>query len=258
VRPPLFLVGAQRSGTTALAHAISAQSHAQRKGVFTVNGKLWYFVLRWLDADDLAARHFRADEISHALRRRPAQGAAASEWLAAADGALRALAGRVSRGAYPASRVGVLSARRDLAAAVAGPQGWGDKYNEYLMQLPELHATFPDARWIFLRRDPAEVIVSMLAWTGDRPWNPATAQDAEAKWVHWNSRWLAFRSRLRPGQVLEIDYADMCSGAAHRPVEEFTQLDLSEPLSGYRRRSGDRASVSPEAERVWMALRDYP
>jgi hypothetical protein len=256
VSPPLFLVGAQRSGTTALAHAISAQAHAQREGVFTVNGKLWYFLVRWLDADDLAARHFRADEISHALRRRPAQGAAADEWLAQADRALRALARRVSRGQYAPDRAGVLSARRDLAAEMAGPDWWGDKYNEYLMQLPELHDTFPDARWIFLSRDPSEVISSMLAWTGDRPWNPVTRQDAEAKWAAWNSRWLAFRDQLKPSQFLEIDYADLCSGAAHPAVQEFTELDLSEPLSSYRRRSSGGAAVSAQGQRVWTALRD--
>jgi hypothetical protein len=255
VTAPLFLVGAQRSGTTALAHALSAQYPAQRHGTFTVNGKLWYFVVRWLDAGDLAARHFRADEIGHALRRRPAQGAAAAEWLGRVDGALGDLAGHVARGRYAATRDGVLAARRDLAGAIAGPRPWGDKYNEYLLQLPELHATFPDARWIFLRRHPAEVIASMLAWAGDRPWNPAAGCDAEAKWRYWNSRWLAFRSSLRPSRLLELDYEDLCSGTAHQAVQEFTQLDLSEPLRDYRRRGGGRqATVSTAAERLWTEL----
>jgi hypothetical protein len=97
----------------------------------------------------------------------------------------------------------------------------------------------------------------MLAWTGDRPWNPVTAGDAEAKWVAWNSRWLAFRSSLKPSQVLELDYAELCSGAAHQVVQDFTQLDLSGPLPGYRRRDGGTpAAVSAEAERVWSALGD--
>lgn len=257
MKPPLFLIGAQRSGTTALAHAISAQYSVQRRGTFTVNGKLWYFLLRWLDVSDLAARHFRADEISHALRRKRPQGTAAETWLEQTDSALRELAARVARGAYPVSEVGVFAARRDLAAAIAGERAWGDKYNEYLLQLPALHATFPEADWLFLRRHPSEVIASMLAWTGDRPWNPATARDAEAKWVEWNSRWLAFRSSLKPSQVLELDYAELCSGTAHRAVQDFTQLDLSEPLRKYQRRDGaDPAAVSAKAGRIWAALCD--
>lgn len=255
MRPPLFVVGAQRSGTTVLAHAISAQYPVQRHGTFTVNGKLWYFVLRWLGIDDLAARHARADEISHALRRRPAEGTAAEPWLRRADSALHALAVRVARGGYPVSKAGLLAARRDLAAAVAGDEPWGDKYNEYLLQLPALHATFPDARWLFLRRNPAEVVASMLAWTGNRPWNPGTVRDAEAKWVAWNRHWLAFRPALKQSQVLELDYADLCSGQAHRMVQDFTELDLAESLRNYQRRDGPApAAVSAETRRVWADL----
>lgn len=257
MRPPLFLVGAQRSGTTALAHVLSEQTHAQQQGVFTVNGKLWYLLLRWLDAGDLEARHFRADEVCHALRRRPAQGVAAQDWLASAEGALRELARRVAAGAYPASRDGVLAARRAVAAAAVGAAPWGDKYNEYLLELPELDATFPAARWIFLSRDPTEVVASMLAWTGDRPWNPAARQDAESKWASWNGRWLAFRSGLDPGRVLELDYAEVCSGAARPALQRFTGLDLSRALADYRRREQrPRAEVSAAAERVWATVRD--
>jgi len=256
MRPPLFLVGAQRSGTTALAHAISGQVHAQHGGVFTVNGKLWYLLLRWLDVADLEARHFRADEVCYALRRRPAQGAGAAEWLSRADGALRVMAAEVASGVYPADPAGVRQACRAVAAAVAGAAPWGDKYNEYLLQLPELRATFPEARWLFLRRHPAEVVASMTEWTGVRPWNPASPRDCEAKWMSWNRRWLSFRSGLTPDRVLELDYADLCSGAANRAVQEFTELDLTAALRGYRNRRSPGLAASPEADRVWARLRD--
>ena len=75
---PLLLVGAQRSGTTALGYALS-EAHASRRGCFTVNGKLFYLAARWLHADDLAARHLRVDELCHALTRRRPGGAGAAE-----------------------------------------------------------------------------------------------------------------------------------------------------------------------------------
>ncbi len=89
---------------------------------------------------------------------------------------------------------------RRVCAEAYGPGPWGDKSNEYLLELAWLHATFPDARWVFLVREPGETVASMLAWTEYRPWNPGNALDASAKWAYWTSRWLGFRDTVPPRQ----------------------------------------------------------
>jgi len=255
-RPPIFLVGAQRSGTTALAHAISQAVNSQTGGTFTVNGKLWYLLDRWLDASDLEARHLRTDEIIHALRRRPAQGAGSAEWLARAESALRVAAGEVGAGVWSPDQDGVLGLRRWLAHSIAGSQYWGDKYNEYLLHMPELEQTFPDARWIMVYRHPGEVSASMLAWAGDRPYNPVSAEHAEAKWVAWNRRWLEARSRIERHRWVEVDYADLCDGAGSKLLADITDLDLSTALAQFssRRPRPDDAMIGPEARLIWDQL----
>ena len=255
MKAPLLLVGAQRSGTTALAHLLSA-AYAEQGGLFTVNGKLWYVLRRWLTPDDLRGRHLRADEMVHALQRRPAQGAGAQLWLADTEHALRWAARAVGEGRYPATTQGARALALDVEARVYGRKPWGDKYNEYLLDLPFLYELFPAARWIMLFRHPAEVATSMLAWTGDRPWNPATVADAEAKWTAWNRCWLDFRDRLHCGQAIEIDYGDLCTGDALARLTEFTGFDLSTYIGAFVRSSPPRAwaGIGPAAASTWARL----
>src|ERR1700685_4648898 len=88
---PIMLVGAQRSGTTALAVALS-QGIATLGGCFTINGKLPYFLRRWWTPADADAHHLRSDEIAHALER--IRDDAAGAWLNRAREALLASARR--------------------------------------------------------------------------------------------------------------------------------------------------------------------
>ena len=249
-RQPLFLVGAQRSGTTALGHAISA-AHERADGCFTVNGKLFYLALRWITADDVTARHLRADELSHALDRRPAGGAGAARWRERVETALRAAAARVADGSAETPE----SLIRQVAAAGYGGGPWGDKYNEYLLDLPYLLRLYPRARWLFVYRRPAEVAASMLAWSGDRPWRPAGAEGCEAKWAEWNDRWLRFRDRLVPGNRLELDYDTLCTDSGLRQVSRFAGVDLP-PGCMHRRQPPAAATPArhPATAEVWARL----
>ncbi len=245
---PILLVGAQRSGTTALAGALS-QAIAETGGCFTINGKLPYLLRRWWTEEDADARHLRSDEIAHALTR-VAPGGVCDGWLKRAQEAL--LAG-ARRGAM--SRVSVLDEVRRICAEAYGAGIWGDKYNEYLLDLPWLDAAFPAARWVFLTRDPAESVASMLAWRHEKAWNPREATAASLKWAHWTARWLAFRDKIPQRRRIELDYAKLCGGS-HQALSEFIGIDLSPHLTTFQSRSSERphAPITPQATEVRTAL----
>jgi hypothetical protein len=227
---PVLLVGAQRSGTTALAHALSA-SFSDRGGCFTVNGKLPYLLRRWWTREDAQARHLRADEVAHGLERLPAQGVGAEAWLARARRALADSAARVA-GAGVAS--GVETEVRRVCSDAYNAAPWGDKYNEYLLDLRWLAHVWPNARWVFLGRDPHAVVASMLRWRRDKPWNPTSALAASEKWAAWNARWLDFRTELPPARRAELDYDRLCEGRAES-LSELLDFEMSPYLTGFAR-----------------------
>jgi Sulfotransferase family len=138
---PLILLGAQRSGTTALAAVLDA-AFDEVGGVFTINGKLPYLLHRWCTDADLRGRHLRVDELLHALRRRPPYGRNSARWLEVTERVLRAAARDVADGM---SCDAVTLRRRLVRDAYAGSTRFGDKYNEYLLELDNLAATMPDA-----------------------------------------------------------------------------------------------------------------
>jgi hypothetical protein len=246
---PIILVGAQRSGTTALAAALS-KAIATLGGCFTINGKLPYLLRRWWTSPDADAQHLRSDEVTHGLTRMPAQGDGADEWLKRAQEALLASACRASK-----TRVSIVDEVRRVCAEAYGQGPWGDKYNEYLLDLPWFNAMFPDARWVFLVREPGEAVASMLAWRHCKPWNPRETAAASSKWAHWTSRWLAFRDSVAPRQRMEIDYASLCEGH-HNKLSEFVGVDLTPFLTNFRRPSAGRpwAPLGPHAMEVRTTL----
>lgn len=250
---PILLVGAQRSGTTALASRLSRAIH-DAGGVFTVNGKLPYYLRRWWGHTP-AHRHLRADEVIHGLRRKPPFGEGVDAWLARTEEVLRETAracadGHGDAGGDPRADM------RALCRRAYGAPLWGDKYNEYLLELDFLHDLFPRATWIFLARDPAEAVDSMLAWSGDRPWNPTGVAPAALKWSAWNQQWLAFRERVAPERRVELLYADVAAGR-RGALDERVGLDLEPYMEGFTPRPRGRPGPLPaEAERTWERLRE--
>lgn len=253
---PLFVVGAQRSGTTALAHAIAEGAH-RAGGCFTVNGKLFYLARRWITENDVRARHLRVDEILYALTRRRPLGYGAEEWMSRLEASLRSSALRVAEGEVGADPAAVAGLVRDIAREAYGPGPWGDKYNEYLLELDTLNRWFPEASWLFVARQPGEVRDSVRAWAGDRPWLPRSEAAIELRWVEWNRLWLAFRSCVGAARQLEVTYGDLCNGRAADAVEAFTGMSL-DGLAAMRRpcRAESAEVMTREARDLWTRLLD--
>lgn len=247
---PVFIVGSQRSGTTALAMAVS-RAAARRGGLVTINGRLPYLLSRLIPQRDLAAGHVRVDDVIACLRRRPALGDGAERWLSRVEHRLLRAAREVADGDGSAAQA--LWVRDLVQACYDNPVLWGDKYNEYLLDLDELHGAFPDARWIYVARHPASVVASMQRWEG-KPWNPATVAGALQKWMHWNSRWFAFRGRLAPARRLELRYETLPERA--RSIERLLGIDVGDDLNAsWAPRPGDDVTPVPEPiAALWQAI----
>jgi hypothetical protein len=251
-RGPVFLVGAQRSGTTALARCLSA-SAADGRGMFTVDGKLLYYLRRWW-TDPTGDRHARADEISHSLRRRRPTGVGIDDWLARADSALHASATRI---ATCGVGTGVWQEIRAVCASAYGRGVWGDKYNEYLLDLPFIHRAFPDATWVFTVRDPRQVVASMISWRQVPCWNPCSVDACAYKWIAWNERWLQFRDSISPTRRVETEFTTAAGTISAQLVSLFGPT-LPKRLCDYspmRARCSVGVQVPRKALDLWNRLR---
>jgi hypothetical protein len=249
---PLLLLGAQRSGTTALAHVLSA-AYADHGGIFTVNGRLPYLLPRWCRPEDLHGRHFRADELVHAIRRKPAEGRGSERWLAHVEAVLRRVAAETAAGLHHDC---TLLVRQILQDCYRPWPLWGDKYNEYLLDLGSLLTLLDRPKILLLVRHPTEVARSQLEWQGDRPWRPVTLAAAELKWASWHDGWLTEVDRLAPASWMMVQYSRLCRGELDQAVTDFVGAELSGRLRVLApRREGESGEpLTEEAARVWNSL----
>lgn len=250
----VFLVGSQRSGTTALGLALNA-AYACEDRTFTVNGKLPYVLHRWLRQSDINGLHLRSDEITYSLVRRRPYGAGATRWVEKACDTIHDCARLLAQDdpGLPRS-VAALTAR--IVADVYGTAGnWGDKYNEYMLDLDSLRPLAPGIKILLLVRDPAEVAASMVRWTPQRAWCPTTIEHAQAKWTQWHEQFLTHPVTARV-PLLVVDYADLRGERVARQIGEFCELDAAIDRDGLHPRTAPQLPPRlPKADRLWSCLR---
>ncbi len=166
--PPVFIVGAARSGTTLVrsmlgAHpelSIPPESHFLGYVGHRYGRRTWTPAMVSAVAADVANDgHFRRWGLD------PGQTAA-----------------RVV-GAQPASLADTLGGFFSAYAASEGKQRWGDKTPHYVFILDQLREIWPDMRVIHVIRDGRDVAASHLALSaGGRRWVAPTAAAAGAWW----------------------------------------------------------------------------
>jgi hypothetical protein len=139
---------------------------------------------------------------------------------------------------------------------------WGDKYPEYLFQLAEIDAIFPEARYLFVVRHPFAVIGSLAqrrGWTVNRVgdvtqvnideyrWSLADCRD---QWINWNRQWLAFDERSNELRCLQINYEDLLTDAADTVgrIEEFLGVALTKAPEVQKQLS----DIDPARSENWM------
>jgi hypothetical protein len=214
---PVFVVGAQRSGTTALGLILSKHD----KILMTVHGKLLYYLILWIyyDFSPASQFHVRIDEIVHSLKRRPILGIDPLE----TEKIMNLLVNQFYfRDFEHMTKEEIIAYIWTNTYHEIGKDKEivGDKYNEYLLQLNQIIAIFPKARFVFLHRHYQDVAESMVRHFAGRPMSPKTYEDAAIKWAQWNDNWLNFREGLQPDQRCEISYLDMVT----QPRRVFSEI----------------------------------
>jgi hypothetical protein len=222
----LFLIGAQRSCTTLLAKMLAPHPAI----LLTIEGKLLYYLITWVARDPFInpGAHLRLDEIAHSITRRPVTGISELEQ----HRMRRALLTR-----FRPSRFRTMDRREIIRTIWCGVYEEikgnrvviGDKYNEYLLQLPEIIGLFPEARFIFLHRNPVDAAESMMRSFKDRPWAVETPEDGLRKWAQWNGEWLRWRSTVPPAHRLEIAATCLFSKPEEtmRSIGDFLRVEFA-------------------------------
>lgn len=91
----------------------------------------------------------------------------------------------------------------------------GDKNPQYSLFIPELLAVFPQAKFIFITRDPRDQVLSMLKVNFEKKLIASLAY----RWKHFNQKIEAQRKKY-PSQFYELKYEDLVSD----PVKKLKEI----------------------------------
>ncbi|MCT2398618.1 sulfotransferase family protein [Novosphingobium mangrovi (ex Huang et al. 2023)] len=128
---------------------------------------------------------------------------------------------------------------------------WVLKTPQHMLDLPALLRVFPEARLIFIHRDPAKVVGSSCSLV----WNQMTihSDHADPHWIgeHWLDktglqidRMQVARSRIHPRRRIDVLYRDMDANweGVMREVYRFLEMDITPALPAMRRYVGKARS----------------
>lgn len=223
VSGPLIVTGPQRTGSTLLGRILASGNDC----AFTVNGRLFSYLLQYLPQRSLRSRaeHFRVDEISWLLRRKPVLSPHPNFVEAFGRHAPALIADLRERGLDRASLIGAL-ARGIYGQWDSGARHWGDKSNEYVLDLDDLAEAFPGALYIFTDRDPQDAARSAMDAFRGRAWQPDSLPDALSKVQSWQMLIRSFIDRHPQARHMTVRYEDMLANPRRvlRDVEEFTGI----------------------------------
>ncbi|MCW5979149.1 MAG: sulfotransferase [Bryobacteraceae bacterium] len=195
-KPPVFIVGSPRSGTTWLYHVLLSSGGfaiyrtepkiftylAPMFGGFRAGAQRERFLQRWLGTEDFLRSGLEAEPLRRKIL---------NECASAGD------------------------CQRLLMDAVADAQGaprWSDCTPDNLLHIAEIKRSFPDALFIHMIRDGRDVALSMAkqAWIRPFPWDRRrNLLPAALYWAWVVGRGCQAGRRLGDGSYLEVHYRDL-------------------------------------------------
>jgi hypothetical protein len=218
-KPPVFLIGSPRSGTTLLHqmfdHHPALALPYESKYIATFHANLAEFG----DLHDERNREVLIQSIEKFMRNAWLENET-GEWIPGLSDAAPELA----RKAEP-SFAGVIDAIYTFFAAQNGAQRWGDKMATFTRCMPAVLQLFPDAKIVHIIRDGRDVASSILPLS----FGPNTSYVAAKKWRNFVQHGLEFAD-THPGQVYTLRYEDLIDDPEKYLREICVFID--EPFSG--------------------------
>lgn len=162
----------------------------------------------------------------------------------------------------PANGVDAMRLTYASYAAHQGKSRYGDKTPDYVLQIRELAALFPESQFIHLIRDGRDVALANLAAS----WGPDSIPAAARYWRHRVRAGQRAGATLRPDRYLEVRYEELLDDTPSvlRTVTDFIGLtyDSSMLLHDDAARRQLTMSPDPSADRNLLlpptqGLRDW-
>jgi hypothetical protein len=246
MQPFLFVVGAERSGTTMLRTMLDG--HHDLAVVYEphIVTELNCLGVRHADGSVHVDRFAKAFVEHRWFRRWEMTPAEVTAVLTAAAPVYFAEAVRCLYAHY---------------AAVRGKRRYGDKSPSYIEQLVSIGETFPEARFVHLLRDGRDASRSLQ----QAPWGPDDFAGCVRQWRDWVEAGLLAGARLSGGRYLEARYEDLVADPrrALTAICDFADLPFDEHMLAFHHRADDvlrfeRPNYHPHlGEPLRTGLRDW-
>lgn len=211
---PLFIVGADRSGTTMLR--LMLNEHPE----MMIPRETWFLIdlMNSLPVDGVLTDSQRADAYRIIVTHR--------RWkdLEIDDVAFFAAVGRLHE---PTLAQVAETVFRELLKRT-GKRRWGDKTPEYVIEIERLHRLFPAAQFIHVIRDARDVCISLLG----KPWRGPHTRNVARYWADYVGRGIASGRALPVDHYLEVHYENLVSNtdAVLRRICSFVDLEYTPAL----------------------------
>jgi hypothetical protein len=212
---PIFLLGCPRSGTTLLRVMLNAHPEIALPPENRFVAPLWFGRHRFAPAGSARA----ARRMARALTKR----GRGSSHLGVSREALVAEFERTR----PESVAAALDQVFATYAHSHGKARWGDKRPAYYTLVDELHAMFPEAKFVHLARDGRGCVASLK-----RPPFSYSSTRAVATWLNSMHAGRRALRRLGPERVLELRYEDLTTATEEtlRRLCDFISEDFAEAM----------------------------
>ena len=259
---PIFVVGQPRSGSTLLTRILNEASD-----LFVIND---FYVLQKIDAAGLWSRLSSEQAATIAgwiyerirIRATEERGKTLSQSIEMTDEQLAQLA-QVAEQRWPDGLAwsDVLEKVMGAAARLSGHARWGYNTPQDHLHLDRLFAAFPNAKAIFLLREPVGLLRSYKNVSG--PWHDARRYNPTAIGLAWGAAartYLRLR-RERPDQVILVRYDDLVArtDSTLQALSAFLGANLPPvDLGALGKNSSLDAGGTPMAVsggEVWLATR---
>ena len=192
-KPPFFIVGCSRSGTTLLQSLLDAhpnlaippesQIYYRFGGIFPYYGDL---------SVDRNRRRFIRDLLGDAY---------IQKWN------MNLSVSKVERMAPKFTRAHIIESLFRFYKEERGAERWGDKTPEHIRYLPMIREDFPDAYLIHLVRDGRDVAEAFRRMI----FGPVSALGLGRTWRREVTHWLDYRKEGETENMLEVRYEDLVS-----------------------------------------------